>query len=82
MLRKNLFKFSLVTLALGILILLLSYFCFHYVTDDGITLTWHPEAGKPYVTILIGIFGVIFMGASALSALFAALVLPKDEEKK
>lgn len=65
--KKNFQKLSLITLITGLIILIISYFTFHFVTDEGITLTWHPEAGKPYVTILIAIFGVLFIFSSALS---------------
>ena len=77
--KKELLKLSWITAIIGVAILLISYFCFHYVTDEGITLVWHPEAGKPYVTILIGIFGVLFMWTSAMSLLLG-LVFAKDKE--
>ena len=51
--KKKLLKLSLITLIIGISVMLIAYFFFHFVTDDGITLTWHPEAGKPFVTDLI-----------------------------
>ena len=81
MTRKKLFTLSLITLAIGIFILLLAYFCFHFVTDEGITLVFHEEAGKPFVTLLIGIFGVLFVFASALSALSALIFFPRETEK-
>ena len=56
--KKKLLKLAWVTAVIGLVVLLLAYFCFHYVTDAGITLEWHAEAGKPFVTILIGVFGV------------------------
>ena len=77
--KKELLKLSWITAIIGVVVLLISYFCFHYVTDEGITLVWHPEAGKPYVTILIGIFGVLFMWTSAMSLLLA-LMFAKDKE--
>ena len=77
--RKNLLKLSLITLIIGLLVLVIPYFFFHFVTDEGITLTWHPEAGKPFVTDLIGIFGVLFLWSSAMS-LIIALVFYKKEK--
>ena len=71
-------KFSLITFIIGIAILLIAYFCFHYVTDDGITLVWHPEAGKPFVTDMIGIFGVLFIFASAISLISSFVFFKKD----
>ncbi len=77
--KKNLLKLSLITLIIGIAVLAIAYFFFHFVTDEGITLTWHPEAGKPFVTDLIGIFGVLFLWSSAMS-LISALVFFKKEK--
>ena len=77
--RKNLLKLSLITLIIGLLVLAVAYFFFHFVTDEGITLTWHPEAGKPFVTDLIGFFGVLFLWSSAMS-LISALVFFKKEK--
>ena len=77
--RKNLLKLSLITLIIGLLVLAIAYFFFHFVTDEGITLTWHPEAGKPFVTDLIGFFGVLFLWSSAMS-LISALVFFKKEK--
>ena len=77
--RKNLLKLSLITLIIGVIVLAIAYFFFHFVTDEGITLTWHPEAGKPFVTDLIGIFGVLFLWSSAMS-LIIALVFYKKEK--
>ena len=67
MTKKSLRKLALVCLLIGLAILLIAYFFFHFVTDDGITLEWHPEAGKPFVTDLIGQLGVLFIFASAMS---------------
>lgn len=78
--KKNLLKLSLITLIIGIIVLAIAYFFFHFVTDDGITLTWHPEAGKPFVTDLIGIFGVLFLWSSAMS-LISALVFFNDKKE-
>ena len=59
--------------------LAIAYFFFHFVTDDGITLVWHPEAGKPFVTDMIGQLATLFLFASAMSAISALIFF--DEEK-
>ena len=79
MTKKTLLKFSLILLIVGLCVLAINYFFFHFVTDEGISLTWHPEAGKPFVTDMIGQLGVLFLFGSAVS-LIAALVF--FEEKK
>ena len=78
MTKKKLLKLSLVTLIIGLAVLAIAYFFFHFVTDDGITLVWHPEAGKPFVTDMIGQLAVLFLFASSMSALSAAVLFDKD----
>ena len=48
MTKKKLLKLSLITLIIGLCVLAIAYFFFHFVTDSGITFKWHPEAGKEY----------------------------------
>lgn len=78
--KKKLLKISLITLVIGLAIMLIDYFFFHFVTDNGITLTWHPEAGKPFVTDMIGQLGVLFIFSSAMSLISALVIF--DEEKE
>ena len=78
--KKKLLKLSLITLIIGLSIMLIAYFFFHFVTDDGITLTWHPEAGKPFVTDMLGQLSVLFVFSSAMS-LISALVLFNEEKE-
>ena len=60
--RKNFLKLSLVSFVISLVLLAIAYYFFHYVTDSGFTLTWHPEAGKPFVTDMIGQFcSTLFM---------------------
>lgn len=79
--KKSLLKFSLILLIVGLCVLAIAYFFFHFVTDEGITLTWHPEAGKPFVSDMIGQLGVLFLFGSAVS-LIAALVFFEDGDKR
>ena len=79
MTKKNLLKFSLINLIIGLVIFAISYFTFHFVTDTGITLTWHPEAGKPFVTDMIAQLGVLFIFASTIS-LVASIVFFKEDK--
>ena len=80
MTRQKLFKFSLINLAIGIAVLAIAFFFFHFVTDTGITTAFQKEAGKPFVTMLIGVFGVLFFFASAISALAALIFTPKTNK--
>lgn len=76
--KKSLRKFSLITAIIGVLVLLIAYFFFHFVTDEGITFVWHAEAGKPFVTNLIGTFGVLFLWSSVISFIASLVFFKKN----
>ena len=78
MTKKNLLKISLITFIIGIVVLAITYFFFHYVGDEGIR-AWQPEAGKPFVTDMVAQLGVLFLFASAISFI-ASLVFFKKEK--
>ena len=80
MTKRKLLKLSLVCLIIGLAIMAIAYFFFHFVTDDGITLTWHPEAGKPFVTDMIGMLGVLFVWSSAMSFICSIIFFDKKEK--
>lgn len=75
--RRRLYKLSVACFLIAVVVFIINYFVFHYVTDDGITFVWHPEAGKPFVTDLIGILGADMLFASIVSALCAKIVFKK-----
>ena len=77
-LQKKLYKLSLVCFIIAVVVFIINYFVFHYVTDAGITLEWHPEAGKPFVTDLIGQLGASMVFASIISALCGKILCKKD----
>lgn len=76
--KKKFLKLSLITLITGIASLIIAFFFFHFVTDQGITLIWHKEAGKPYVSELIGDFAVLNLVASFISLLIAYVFYKED----
>ncbi len=80
MTKSKLLKLSLACLIIGLAVLAIAYFFFHFVTDEGITLTWHPEAGKPFVTDLIGTLGVLLIWSSAMSLISAFIFFGKGEK--
>ena len=76
--KKNFLKLSLALLISALVIFVINYFFFHFVTDDGISLTWQPEAGKPFVADMIGNLGTLTLFGSGLS-LLVALIFFKNE---
>jgi len=79
--RARLYRLSLYFLLISLGCFALSYGFFHFLTDAGITLVWQPEAGKPFVTLLIGILATLFLFASAVSALSARVLLAEESTK-
>ena len=77
--RKKLLKFSLISFLISALVLIINYFFYHFVTDGGITLTFHEEPGKPFVSGLIGQLGVLFLFAAAVSLIAAFIFFDKEE---
>ncbi len=71
--KKKFQKLSLITLIVGIVFLAIAFYFFHFVTDQGFTLIWHAEAGKPYVTELIGDFGILNLATSFVSFLISKI---------
>ena len=66
---KKILKLFLITFIVGVIFLALAFFAFHYLTDAGISSVWHEEAEKPYVTELLGDFGIINLATSFISLL-------------
>lgn len=61
---KKYSKLSLVLFATAVVLFVINYFVFHYVTDDGIVLIKQEEAGKPFITMLIGVLATNFLFTS------------------
>ncbi len=69
--KNKLLKLSLYSFIIAIILFLINYYIFHFVTDEGFTLIFHEEAGKPFVSNLVGQLAVSFVflsGASLLSS--------------
>ena len=78
--KSKLLKFSLISLIIGAAVLIIAFFFFHFVTDNGITTVFQKEAGKPFVAELIGDLGVLFIFSSAISALMAVVFFENDKK--
>ena len=78
--RKNFQKLSLTSGISAAVVFVINYFFYHFVTDDGITLTWQPEAGKPFVADLIGQLGVLLLAVAIVSLMVSFIFFPKDSK--
>lgn len=79
MTKKQFLKLALWMFISFAVIMVISYFFYHFVTDTGISLTWQPEPGKPFVSNMIANLGVMFLFGSITSLFLAAL---KGENEK
>ena len=77
--KQKLQKLSLVSFISSAIVFVINYF-FHFVTDEGISLVWHPEAGKPFVADLIGQLGVHLLAAAIISLMISIIFFPKEEK--
>lgn len=78
--KKNFQKLSLVSFVSSLVVFAINYFFFHFVNDNGISLVWQPEAGKPFVTDLIGQLGVHLLSAAVISLMISIIFFPKEEK--
>ena len=80
--RSKLLKLSMWQGIIAAIVFVINYFFFHFVTDDGITLTWQSEPGKPFVADLIGNLGVLFIFGSVITLLLAFIIFDKTDKNE
>ncbi len=77
MTKKELKTFSLICLIISMVVFAVNYFVFHFISDEGIR-AFSPEAGKPFVSMLIGIFGTLFMFTAVLTFIISLVKGEKE----
>ena len=77
--KQKLNKLSLYCLIIAVVVFIINYFFYHFVTDEGISLTWNPEPGKPFVSDLIGMLAVLFLFASIFIFLISKIWFDKKD---
>ncbi len=80
MTKGKFLKLSLIFTVIALLSFALTYFFFHYVTDDGITSVWQQEAGKPVVTYMIGAFAVLNFFSGVTSFILANVIYGRNSK--
>ena len=80
--KNKLLKLSMWQGIIAAVVFVINYFFFHFVTDDGISLVWQPEAGKPFVADLIGQLGVLFIFGSVVCLLCAFIIFDKTDRNE
>ena len=77
--RKKCNTLAAWTFCLAVVIFIISYILYHYMLPGGVfTLTWQPEPGKPVVTMMVAMWGVMFLFASVMSLLIGHIFFPRQ----
>ena len=72
-------KLSIQCFVLALVLFALSFVLFHFLTDSGFTTVWQPEAGKPFVTDMIGQLGVLLLFAAIMCRLAGKILFAEKE---
>jgi len=75
--KKKALVISLILLCVAITFMVMSYFMFHYLTNDGFVSSKRETPGKPVVTYSFILFSILNYFGS-LVFLLIAVVNPKD----
>ena len=66
---------------LAMAIFAFSYILYHHtLPGGGFTAVWQSTPGKPMVTLLVAIWGVMFLFSSVMSALSALIFFPNNKK--
>ncbi len=76
---KKLKKLSLWSLVLALVDFVIAFVFFHFISPDGVfTPVFREEPGKPMVSLLFGIKGVLFLFSSMMSGLVGRIVYAEE----
>lgn len=81
MTKKKYLKLALWMFISFAVIMVISYFFYHFVTDTGISFIWNEEPGKPFVANMIANLGVMFLFGS-ITSVFLSFLCEKETEKQ
>lgn len=72
--KKKFKKISLVSIVLAVILFIISFVMFHYITPDNqFSTVWQTEANKPFLTGLFAIWGVFHLFAGVMSFLVSVI---------
>lgn len=71
-------KLSSWSFLLAVVLFALSFVLFHFLTDSGFTTVWQPEAGKPFITEMVGDLSVLFFFCGILCRMIARVFFSEE----
>lgn len=78
--KEKLLKLSLYLFIASLIVFVINYFFYHFVTDTGISLTWNEEPGKPFVANMIAMLGVLLLSYSILCLIITFVFYSKKDK--
>ena len=79
-LRKKLLKLALTLFVFGLVLFGLTYLFYHHITPTGFCTEKQMAPGKPMITNMIGLGGVVITAGAIISALAAIIVAEKEKD--
>lgn len=78
--RKKCNILALCSFIIAVVILVITYFVFHYMGDDcRFSTVFNEEPAKPFVTFLLGMWGVMHHFAAVMCLLIGQIFFPKSK---
>ena len=78
--KRKWYKLSAWSFCLALGIFAFSYVLYHHTLPGGaFTAVWQPETGKPLVTLLVALWGVMFLFGSVMSLLVGHIFFGKEK---
>ena len=78
--KEKLLKLSLYLFIVSLIVFVINYFFYHFVTDTGISLTWNEEPGKPFVANMIEMLGVLLLSYNILCLIITFMFYSKKDK--
>ena len=78
--RKKFLTLSNHSFIWALILFIVSYMMFHYMTPDlTFTTVFHKEPNKPFITYLMGNLGVFFLFSGIFNRMIANIFYPKEK---
>ena len=78
--RSKLYKLSIVSFVIAFCIFLLSFYIYYFVRSEfSFTFIYKATPDKPYIVLLFGILGVLFLFSSIMSLAVKNIFLVRNK---
>ena len=71
---------SFALLISAVVVFIIAYVFYHYLTPEGLVSVWQPKPAKPYVTFLVSMLGILLL-LSSIKTFFVSSIFFGKEDK-